>query len=116
MAISKWVELYWLISNEAKNYQLLLILLNFYVFLISFYSFFIQKLFHIYVQNEIDYMFLDDMLKSSEQQIQSCAHDALLWLKRYVYAFWFEPKNQKNLTIPSQQTLIFGSVYITVFA
>lgn len=56
------------------------------------------------------------MLKSSEQQIQSCARDALLWLKRYVYGFWFEPENQKNLTIPSQQTVIFGGVYTTVFA
>lgn len=50
---------------------------------ISSFDSFIQKLFHIYVQNEIDYMFLDDMLKSGEQQIQSCARDALLWLKRW---------------------------------
>lgn len=41
-----------------------------------------QKLHQIYVQNVIDYMFLDDMLKSSEENIQSMARDALLWLKR----------------------------------
>ncbi|XP_055303448.1 glycolipid transfer protein B [Sitodiplosis mosellana] len=42
----------------------------------------IEKLWQIYVQNEIDYMFLDDMLKSSEERIQNCARDALTWLKR----------------------------------
>lgn len=61
-----------------------------------FLSALIQKLFHIYVQNEIDYMFLDDMLKSDEQQIQSCARDALLWLKRYVQ-FWLWFHNNANL-------------------
>lgn len=28
-------------------------------------------------------MFLDDMLKSSEEKIQQCARDSLTWLKRY---------------------------------
>ncbi|XP_031625191.1 glycolipid transfer protein [Contarinia nasturtii] len=42
----------------------------------------IDKLFKIYVQNEIDYMFLDDMLKSNEDKVQICARDALTWLKR----------------------------------
>lgn len=41
-----------------------------------------QKLYQIYIQNVIDYMFLDDMLKSNEENIQSIARDALLWLKR----------------------------------
>lgn len=41
-----------------------------------------QKLFQIYVRNEIDYMFLDDLLKATEKKVQACAHDALLWLKR----------------------------------
>lgn len=49
-----------------------------------YFFFFFQKLFQIYVQNEIDYMFLDDMLKSTEQKIQDCARDSLTWLKRYV--------------------------------
>lgn len=47
------------------------------------FDFYLQKLFQIYVQNEIDYMFLDDMLKSSEERIQNGARDALTWLKRW---------------------------------
>lgn len=58
-------------SNKAKKNSK-----NFF-FEINF-----QKLHQIYVQNVIDYMFLDDMLKSSEENIQSMARDALLWLKR----------------------------------
>lgn len=42
----------------------------------------LQKLLKIYVKNEIEYMFLDDMLRSSEEKIQNCSKDALLWLKR----------------------------------
>lgn len=39
-------------------------------------------MYNIYSQNEIDYMFLNDLLNSNEEKIRNCATDALLWLKR----------------------------------
>lgn len=48
-----------------------------------FFSFIFQKLYQMYVEDEIKYMFLDDMLKADEEKIQSRSRDSLTWLKRY---------------------------------